>query len=213
MTATEHAPDTTGAESAPRRAPGRPLDGDLTERLLDVGMQLIAERGADALNTDVITARAHAGKAGFYRRWPDMDHFLAAIARRLSAAPVVYVDGGTLADDLAGLLWHQVSGQRGLVTAALLSRLPHSPALRDRWVLDGPLDQLLTQCQLLVGRHGHSVSGRWFHEVADGAVRVVSHLLAARLIAEHQVEPSRWAVQAEAEALVADATRRAGASS
>ena len=196
-----------------RRTPGRPLDGDLTERLLDVGMQLIAEYGVDVLKTDVLARRAQAGKAGFYRRWPDMDHFLAAIARRLAAAPVIYVDGGTLANDLAELLWHQVSGQRGLVTAALLSRLPHSPALRDTWVLDGPLDQLLTQCQLLVGRHGHSVSGRWFHEVADGAVRVVSHLLAARLIAEHQVEPSRWAVQAEAEALVADATRRAGASS
>ena len=208
MTATEHAPDTTGAESAPRRAPGRPLDGDLTERLLDVGMQLIAERGADALNTDVITARAHAGKAGFYRRWPDMDHFLAAIARRLSAAPVVYVDGGTLADDLAGLLWHQVSGQRGLVTAALLSRLPHSPELRKVWVDAGPLDQLVTQCQLLVGRHGHPIAGRWFVETADGAWRALNQLLVGRLIADGQVDPFLSDVEAEARALIADVARR-----
>src|SRR5215213_5854019 len=57
--------------------PGRPLSSELSEQLLAVAVDILAEEGWGRLNSDRIAARAHAGKAGIYRRWPTM----AALAR------------------------------------------------------------------------------------------------------------------------------------
>jgi len=197
--------------TATQRPPGRPMDTDLTERYLTAGGELIVERGLYRVNVDVLAARVGAGKAGFYRRWPSMDDFLAAVARRLAAGPISYGPDGTLAEDLAVLVTHQVCGERGLVAAALLARLPFSPELRTAWIDAGPFDQLVTQCQLLVGRHGHPITGRWFHEITDGTHRLVNHLLASRLLAAGQADPFPNDVADEARAVVAYVASRADA--
>ena len=57
--------------------PGRPLSAELSEQLLSVAVDILAEEGWGRLNSDRIAARARAGKAGIYRRWPTM----AALAR------------------------------------------------------------------------------------------------------------------------------------
>ena len=57
--------------------PGRPLSSELSEQLLSVAVDILAEEGWGRLNSDRVAARAHAGKAGIYRRWPTM----AALAR------------------------------------------------------------------------------------------------------------------------------------
>ena len=57
--------------------PGRPLSSELSEQLLSVAVDILAEEGWGRLNSDRIAARARAGKAGIYRRWPTM----AALAR------------------------------------------------------------------------------------------------------------------------------------
>ena len=57
--------------------PGRPLSTELSEQLLSVAVDILAEEGWGRLNSDRIAARARAGKAGIYRRWPTM----AALAR------------------------------------------------------------------------------------------------------------------------------------
>ena len=75
--------------------PGRPLSSELSEQLLSVAVDILAEEGWSRLNSDRIAARARAGKAGIYRRWPTM----AALARHavgqfdLVSAPV---DSGSL---------------------------------------------------------------------------------------------------------------------
>ena len=58
-------------------APGRPLSAELSEQLVSVAIDILAEEGWGRLNSDRIAARARAGKAGIYRRWPTM----AALAR------------------------------------------------------------------------------------------------------------------------------------
>ena len=58
-------------------APGRPLSAELSEQLVSVAVDILADEGWGRLNSDRIAARARAGKAGIYRRWPTM----AALAR------------------------------------------------------------------------------------------------------------------------------------
>ena len=53
-------------------APGRPLSAELSEQLVSVAIDILAEEGWGRLNSDRIAARARAGKAGIYRRWPTM---------------------------------------------------------------------------------------------------------------------------------------------
>src|SRR6478736_5676358 len=57
--------------------PGRPLSTELSEQLISVAVDILAEEGWGRLNSDRIAARARAGKAGIYRRWPTM----SALAR------------------------------------------------------------------------------------------------------------------------------------
>ena len=82
--------------------PGRPLSAELSDQLVAVAVDILADEGWGRLNSDRIAARAHAGKAGIYRRWPTM----AALARdavgrfSLVATPE---DAGSLREDLVAL--------------------------------------------------------------------------------------------------------------
>src|SRR3712207_9157691 len=85
------------------RPPGRPLSTELSEQLVAVAIDILADEGWGRLNSDRVAARARAGKAGIYRRWPTM----AALARHaLSTTTLVEVpaDSGSLSADLCGLL-------------------------------------------------------------------------------------------------------------
>src|SRR3954447_23673321 len=85
------------------RPPGRPLSTELSEQLVAVAMDILADEGWGRLNSDRVAARARAGKVGISRRWPTM----AALARHaLSWATLVEVpaDSGSLSTDLCQLL-------------------------------------------------------------------------------------------------------------
>lgn len=81
---------------------GRPRDAHLTQRLKDHALLLLAERGFDGLNADVLATRAGAGKAGVYRRWDTMSDLIAdALANhRLVPEPTLT---SSLLDDLCSL--------------------------------------------------------------------------------------------------------------
>src|SRR3954452_4501860 len=92
------------------RPPGRPLSTELSEQLLAVAMDILADEGWGRLNSDRVAAPARAGQAGIYRRWPTM----AALGRRaLSTANLVEVpaDSRSLDTALCALL---VPGARPL---------------------------------------------------------------------------------------------------
>ena len=111
--------------------PGRPLSAELSEQLLSVAVDILAEEGWGRLNSDRIAARARAGKAGIYRRWPTM----AALAHQalcrfsLVATPE---DGGSLRDDLISLAsrWTRPLDREERAIASVIGAARHEEELR-----------------------------------------------------------------------------------
>ena len=119
------------ARPAGPRPPGRPLSSELSDQLVAVAMDILADEGWGRLNSDRVAARAKAGKAGIYRRWPTM----AALARHaLSTAPLVEVpaDGGSLRADLCALLvrWTRPLDRAERAAASLVGAARHDEDLR-----------------------------------------------------------------------------------
>ena len=126
MTTTDLSLRPTGA-----RPPGRPLSTELSEQLVAVAMDILADEGWGRLNSDRVAARARAGKAGIYRRWPTM----AALARHaLSTATLVRVpeDTGSLRSDLCELLlpWTRPLDRAERAAASLVGAARHDEELR-----------------------------------------------------------------------------------
>jgi AcrR family transcriptional regulator len=119
------------ARPAGARPPGRPLSTELSEQLVAVATDILADEGWGRLNSDRVAARARAGKAGIYRRWPTM----AALARHaLSSATLVEVpdDAGSLHDDLCALLlpWTRPLNRAERAAASLVGAARHEEELR-----------------------------------------------------------------------------------
>jgi AcrR family transcriptional regulator len=113
------------------RPPGRPLSTELSEQLVAVAMDILADEGWGRLNSDRVAARARAGKAGIYRRWPTM----AALARHaLSTTSLVEVpeDTGSLRTDLCSLLlpWTRPLDRAERAAASLVGAARHDEDLR-----------------------------------------------------------------------------------
>ena len=111
--------------------PGRPLSAELSDQLQSVAVDILAEEGWGRLNSDRIAARARAGKAGIYRRWPTM----AALARsaigrfRLVDTPE---DGGSLRADLIALArrWTHPLDREERAVASIVGAARHEEELR-----------------------------------------------------------------------------------
>jgi AcrR family transcriptional regulator len=119
------------ARSAATRPPGRPLSTELSDQLVSVAMDILADEGWGRLNSDRVAARARAGKAGIYRRWPTM----AALARHaLSSTTLVPTpeDTGSLRTDLATLLdaWTRPLDRAERAAASLVGAARHDEELR-----------------------------------------------------------------------------------
>ncbi|MFQ1003205.1 TetR-like C-terminal domain-containing protein [Modestobacter sp. SSW1-42] len=113
------------------RPPGRPLSAELSDQLVAVAMDILADEGWGRLNSDRVAARAKAGKAGIYRRWPTM----AALARHaLTTTSLVEVpaDTGSLDADLCGLLvrWTRPLDRSERAAASLVGAARHDEELR-----------------------------------------------------------------------------------
>ena len=135
--------------------PGRPLSAELSEQLLSVATDILADEGWGRLNSDRIAARARAGKAGIYRRWPTM----AALARsavsrfRLVRAPE---DGGSLRADLVSLVerWTRPLTREERAVASLVGAARHEEELRAG--LDAALVRPLAEAVAALGRHAEA---------------------------------------------------------
>jgi len=111
--------------------PGRPLSSELSEQLLSVAVDILAEEGWGRLNSDRIAARARAGKAGIYRRWPTM----AALARHaVGRFALVHPpeDGGSLRADLLALVerWTHPLDREERAAASIVGAARHEEELR-----------------------------------------------------------------------------------
>ena len=111
--------------------PGRPLSAELSEQLIAVAVDILAEEGWGRLNSDRVAARARAGKAGIYRRWPTM----AALAHHAVRQFVLVnppEDTGSLRGDLLALVhrWTRPMDREERAAASILGAARHEPALR-----------------------------------------------------------------------------------
>ena len=111
--------------------PGRPLSAELSEQLVAVAVDILAEDGWSRLNSDRIAARARAGKAGIYRRWPSMPVLVRDAVSRFDLVPVPE-DTGSLRGDLLSLLerWTRPLDRQERATAAIVGAARFDDDLR-----------------------------------------------------------------------------------
>ena len=111
--------------------PGRPLSTELSEQLLSVAVDILAEEGWGRLNSDRIAARARAGKAGIYRRWPTMAALARTAVSRFDLVPTP-PGGDSLREELRGLVarWVHPLDRQERAVASLVGAARHEEDLR-----------------------------------------------------------------------------------
>ena len=120
---------------------GRPRDPSRDGVIRAAILSLLAEVGYGALTMDAVAAEAGVGKATIYRRWRTKEDLVADTIAEISRAEVTPADTGTLEGDLREMLHTivgAVNGPTGAATQALLSTVPHNPALAAAF-RDGPI--------------------------------------------------------------------------
>ena len=130
--------------------PGRPLSAELSEQLLSVAVDILADEGWGKLNSDRVAARAHAGKAGIYRRWPTMAAMARTAVARFTLVRVP-ADQGSLRDDLAALVdrWRRPLDREERAAASLVGAARHEEDLRAG--LDAALVRPLAEAVQTIG--------------------------------------------------------------
>lgn len=111
--------------------PGRPLSPELSVALLSVAVDILAEDGWARLNSDRVAARARAGKAGIYRRWPSMAALVREAVAGFDLVPGP-VDRGSVRDDLLELVgrWTCPLDREERAAASIIGAARHDEDLR-----------------------------------------------------------------------------------
>ena len=124
--------------------PGRPLSAELSEQLVAVAVDILAEEGWGRLNSDRIAARARAGKAGIYRRWPSMSALARSAVGRFTLVGVPQ-DEGSVRSDLTALVasWRRPLTREERAVASIVGAARHDEDLRAG--LDAALVHPLTE--------------------------------------------------------------------
>lgn len=123
--------------SAPATRLGRKRDHTRDPEILDAALDVLAEVGYDRMTMDMVAARAKAGKATVYRRWPSKaDLVIEAVAcmKKMDADPAKLPDTGTLRGDLIAMMKPHtiVDAEKKLqVMAGLVSMLAQNPEFTD----------------------------------------------------------------------------------
>jgi AcrR family transcriptional regulator len=128
---------------APRSSRGgRPRDHSRDGVIRAAILSLLAEVGYGALTMDAVAAEAGVGKATIYRRWRTKEDLVVDTIAEVNRAEMTVPDTGSLEDDLRAMLYTVVAGingSSGAATQALLSTIPHHPALAEAF-REGPLE-------------------------------------------------------------------------
>jgi AcrR family transcriptional regulator len=120
---------------------GRPRDPSRDGVIRAAILHLLAEVGYGALTMDAVAAEAGVGKATIYRRWRTKQDLVVDTICELNQTTVTAPDTGSLEADLREVLYTVVgvmNGPIGAATRALLSTVPHHPALGEAFG-DGPV--------------------------------------------------------------------------
>ena len=129
-----------GDSEAGRRQParlGRKRDHTRDPEILDAALEVLAEVGYDGMTMDMVAARAKAGKATLYRRWPSKAELVLDAVAHMKRGQVDLdrlPDTGTLRGDLVAMIKPQSieEAERKLkVMAGLASMLSHDRGLAE----------------------------------------------------------------------------------
>jgi AcrR family transcriptional regulator len=114
---------------------GRPRDPKVDEAILAAAVDLLGEVGYSRLTMDQVAARAGAGKASLYLRWPGKVALVAeAIQHRSGAVPDV-PDTGSLRQDMLVFLRKMLRsrGAASRAVSAVSGEIASNPELRQAW--------------------------------------------------------------------------------
>lgn len=114
---------------------GRPRDASRDHVILDAALEVLAESGYAGMTVDMVAARAKAGKATVYRRWPSKAQLVLDAVGRLNSEllDLDLPDTGTLRGDLMALAGEEGPDEdrRLRVMVGLMSMLDDDERLAD----------------------------------------------------------------------------------
>jgi len=116
---------------------GRKRDHTRDPEILEAALDVLAETGYDGMTIDMVAARAKAGKATLYRRWPSKAELVVdavACMKRGDTDLDSLPDTGTLRGDLVAMVRTptlQDSERKLRIMAGLVSMVSRSPELAD----------------------------------------------------------------------------------
>lgn len=115
--------------------PGRKRDHTRDPEIMTAAIDVLAEVGYERMTVDMVAARAKAGKATLYRRWPSKaDLVLDAVGCMGAAKAGPLPDTGSLRGDLVALLSPRTvhdADHKLKVMLGLASVTAHSPELAE----------------------------------------------------------------------------------
>lgn len=135
MTQLDPSPDVAAIAESPKL--GRRRDHTRDPEILEAAVDVLAEHGFEGMTIDMVAARAKAGKATIYRRWPSKaDLVIDAVAcMKASELDADHLpDTGSLRGDLVAMIRPRSieDGERKLrVMAGLFGMISASPDLAD----------------------------------------------------------------------------------
>jgi AcrR family transcriptional regulator len=134
---------TDAAEQAPRL--GRRRDHTRDPEIMAATLEVLAATGYEGMTIDMVAARAKAGKATLYRRWPSKAELVidaVACMKHGTLDPSRLPDTGTLRGDLVAMIRpptieegeHKLKIMAGLMS--MLSRNPELAAAANRAIVE-----------------------------------------------------------------------------
>jgi AcrR family transcriptional regulator len=125
------------APTEPANRVGRPLDVSRDADILDVTLDVLAEVGYDGMTVDMVAARAKAGKATLYRRWPSKTELVIDAVACMKNGDIDFdklPDTGTLRGDLISMIRQPTirdAEKKLKIMAGLVSLLARNPELAE----------------------------------------------------------------------------------
>lgn len=116
---------------------GRKRDHTRDPQILEAAIDVLAETGFDGMTIDMVAARAKAGKATIYRRWPSKADLVLDAVAYMKAGELDQEhlpDTGTLRGDLVAMIRPRSieEGERKLrIMGGLFGMIANSPELAD----------------------------------------------------------------------------------
>jgi AcrR family transcriptional regulator len=116
---------------------GRKRDHTRDAEILAAAIDVLADAGFDGMTIDMVAARAKAGKATIYRRWPSKADLVLDAVARMKAGELDrehLPDTGTLRGDLVAMIGPRSieEGERKLrIMGGLFDMIANSPELAD----------------------------------------------------------------------------------